>query len=165
MTLGEIKMLHAYNAWADNRLLDALEGLPPGEYNRERGGSFGSIHATLMHLVGAQALWLARWRGEKDARMSEASSAGTPAEARELWQKTGHGIAQWIGLLTDRKLGETFVSTNAKGETFRDTCAGAFQHMVNHSTYHRGQIAVLMRQAGAAPPPTDLIRFLREAGG
>ncbi len=162
MTLQEIKLLHAYDAWANNRVFDAVAGLPADQYLRDLKASHGSIHGTLTHLVAAQKIWLSRFVGKPDASLVTADQVPTLADLRQLWEKVGYDLAQFLGTMTDRKLAETFAMTTTSGKQFTHTYGQAFQHVVNHSSYHRGQVAAMMRQVGGVPPNTDLIRFYRE---
>jgi uncharacterized damage-inducible protein DinB len=89
----------------------------------------------------------------------------TVADVRRLWEQTGFATAKFLGSMTDRKLQETFTMSTSTGEKFAHTFAQAFQHVVDHSTYHRGQVVTLMRQMGHTPPNTGMIAFVRETGG
>jgi uncharacterized damage-inducible protein DinB len=162
MTLSEIRFLHAYNSWATNRIFDALASLPEEQYLRDLHGSHGGIHGSLTHLVGAEKLWLERWKGGTIGPLLKAADVQTLAELRRIWETAGHDTAAWLGVMNDRKLQDSFTMKTTKGETFTHVYWHAFQHMVNHSTHHRGQIITLMRQLGATPPVTDLIAFYRE---
>ncbi len=161
MTLQESKLLHAFNSWATNKILDAVAAMPADDIMRDMKSSHGSIHGTLTHLVAAEKIWLSRWLGSPDSQHMQPSAVPTLADLRVAWEKVGYETARWLGTMTDRKLQETFTMTS-KGEHFTHTFAQAFQHVVDHSTYHRGQVITLMRQLGAQPPSTGLIAFLRE---
>lgn len=161
MTLQEIKTLHAYNAWANNRIFDALTTLTPEQYMQDMKGSHGGIHATLVHMVGAEKVWLERFLGSAQPFLSS-DSLPSLAAVKDVWEEVGFNTAKWLGTMTDKKLGETFTMKTLKGDTFMHVFWQAFQHVVNHSTYHRGQIITMMRQLSVKPPTTDLIVFYRE---
>lgn len=161
MTLSELKLLHAYNAWADNRIFEALTHLPQEQYTQDMKGSHGSIHSTLVHMVGAEKVWLERFQGAAQQFLSE-DPPKSLAELRTIWERVGYDTAKWLGTLNDKKLQETFTMTTLKGDVFTHVYWQAFHHVVNHSTYHRGQIVTMLRQLGVKPPGTDLIQFCRE---
>ena len=73
MTLQEIKILHAFNSWADNRILDAAIAMPAEKVMQDMKSSHGSIHGTLVHLVAAEKMWLSRWVGKPDPRFISGS--------------------------------------------------------------------------------------------
>lgn len=165
MTLQEIKLFFAYNAWASDRIFEALAPLPVEDYFKDLKGSHGGIHGTLTHLVGAEKIWLSRWAGSPDATMLKAEEFTTLADLHAAWEKVGRETAVLVAKMNDKKLQETLSITTSKGIQYTQTYQQMFQHLVNHSTYHRGQIAAMMRQVGATPTATDLIAFYRQVGG
>ena len=164
MTLHEIKLLHAFNSWANNRLLESLALLPEELYLRDLKSSHGGIHGTLTHMVAAQKIWLSRWVGTPDQKMLTTADMPGLQDVRTLWERVGFDTAKFLGTMTDKKLGETFTMTTARGETFTHIYWQAIQHLVDHCSYHRGQIVGMMRQLGVKPPNTGLIAFYRETG-
>jgi uncharacterized damage-inducible protein DinB len=162
MTLQEAKLLYAFNAWATNRIFDALALLPAEQCTRDMGASHGSIHGTLTHLVASEKKWLSYWVGRPDAAMLTGAEVSTTATLKTAWEETGFAIARWLGTLTDRKLQEPFTMTTAAGTTHTHTITQALQHLVDHGTYHRGQVVTLLRQLGVTPPSTGMIGFFRE---
>ena len=163
MTLSEIKFLHAYNAWASNQFFDVLAQLPNDQYLQDLKSSHGGIHGTLVHMVGAEKIWLERFHEAAQPFLSQ-NPPGSLNELRTIWEKVGFDTAKWLGGMTDKKLTQTFTMQTSTGTTFTHAFGQAFQHLVNHSTYHRGQIVTMLRQLGVKPPTTDLIRFIRETG-
>ncbi len=170
MTLQEIKLLHAYNSWADNCMFDVLVTLSAEQYTQDMKSSHGGIHGTMTHIVGAEKIWLSRWigkprsRGKPDATILKAADVASVAELRSIREKVGYDMARFLGTMSDKKLKETSSLTTSKGATFTHIYWQAIQHMVNHSSYHRGQITTMLRQLQVDPPGTDLIKFYRETG-
>jgi len=163
MTLQEIKFLHAYNSWASNHIFDVLGGIPAEHYMQEMKSSHGGIHGTLVHIVGAEKVWLERFQGNPQPFLTQDALKSLP-EVKTVWEKVGYDTAKWLGAMTDKKLNDTFTMKTVKGDTFTHLFWHAFQHLVNHSSYHRGQIITMLRQLGQKPVSTDLIRFYRETG-
>lgn len=162
MTAQEIRTLHAFISWASNRIFDAVAGLPDADVMKDLKASHASIHGTLLHMVGAEKIWLSRWVGKPDARLIASDDASTLAAVRRVWEETGFAMAKFLGTMTDAKLKDTFTMTTAAGVAFTHAYGQAIQHVVDHSTYHRGQIVLLLRQLGHTPPGTGLIAFYRE---
>jgi len=162
MTLQDIKMLTAYSSWATNRILEAVEALPAEDPMRDLKSSHRSIHGTLTHLVGAEKMWLSRMSATPDKAMIRPEQVPAIADVRATWEKTGFALAQFLGSLSDKKLQESFSFLTPAGEQYSYRFSEAVQHVVNHSTFHRGQVVAMMRQMGHTPPDTGLIRFLRE---
>jgi len=162
MTLQEVKLLLAYNAWANNRVFDAVETISPEDLLRNLKTGHGSVHGTLTHMVAAEKLWLSRMAGSPDKAMVAPAEVPALADVKMLWETTGYAMAKFLGGLSDRKLQETFTMTLASGRTYTHQIWHGFQHVVDHSSYHRGQIAVLMRQLGYTPAVMGMMAFHRE---
>ncbi len=162
MTLQDIRMLNAYNAWATNRIFESLEALPEEEIMRDMKSSHRSIHGTLTHLVGAEKMWLSRMLGTPDKATIKPTDVPTVADVKATWEQTGFALAKFLGSQSDKKLEDTFGFSTLTGEQFTYRYSEALQHVVNHSTFHRGQVVALMRQMGHTPPDTGLTIFIRE---
>jgi uncharacterized damage-inducible protein DinB len=162
MTLQELKLLHAFNSWATQKIFDTLAAVPPEVVRADLKASHGSIFGTLTHLVAAEKIWLSRWVGRPDRKMLTPEEAADLPALKKIWEEVGYETARWLGTMTDKRVQETFSMTNVRGETLTPILWQAFQHVVDHSTYHRGQIITLLRQSGITPPATSLILFYRE---
>jgi uncharacterized damage-inducible protein DinB len=162
MTLQEAKQLHAFNSWATQRIFEAVAALTPEQFGKEMKSSHKSIQGTLLHLVGAEMIWLSRWLGKTEPPKLEPSAVPTVEALKIAWEQVGFETAKWLGAMTDKSFQDTFTMTTSAGITYKHTFAQAFQHVVDHSTYHRGQIITLLRQTGITPPNTGLIIFYRE---
>lgn len=112
----------------------------------------------IAHIMSAQWVWLTRMRGEAQPMKvwPELSMAQCRAELARLHQG-------WKEFLVGADLNSTFGYTNTKGEHFESRVGDSLTHVFFHGQYHRGQIALLMRQAGATPPYTDFIEAVRKA--
>lgn len=162
MTLQELRLLHAFNSWADNRILDAVLAMPPEKAMQDMKSSHGGIHGTLVHSIGAEKMWASRWNGKPDAAYLAVTDAPSVEAVKSVWVAVGFETAKILGTLTDRKLQEPFTWKTVKGETYTLPHWQTFQHMVDHSSYHRGQVVSMMRQQGITPPSTSLANFYRE---
>ncbi len=161
MTLQEAKTLHAYNAWASNRIFNAVEKLSPEQYKQDLKSSHGGIHGTLVHMVGAEKVWVERFIGST-LQFLKADEIADAAALYTIWEKAGYETAKWLSTMNDKRLNDSFEMKTLKGEVFRHVFWQAFQHVINHSSYHRGQIITMLRQLGAEAVSTDLIVFYRE---
>jgi uncharacterized damage-inducible protein DinB len=164
MTLQEVKLLHAYNAWASSRVLDAAGALSVEEYTRAMGTGHGSLHGTLVHMVAAEKRWLSRWVGRPESTLPTTADIPSLHALRTLWESVGLETARFLGTLTDRKLQEKVTATTPEGASFAISIQQSLQHVVDHSSYHRGQAAALIRQLGHTPPQTGMSLFFRGAG-
>lgn len=166
MTAENLRILFEYNSWANSRMLDALSELPPSVYVVDRKSSHGGLHGTMVHIVSAQYIWLLRWAGKPpQAALDAAGATGSLEALRRLWERVQAETAAFLDERLDDALpGQSFTMKTSKGIPYPQTYSDTMQHLINHSTYHRGQVAALMRQEGISPPSTDFIRFIRERG-
>jgi uncharacterized damage-inducible protein DinB len=162
LTLQDLTTLYAFNTWARVRMLGAVAPLDEAAYRKHLGNSFGSIHATLAHIVGAEEIWLRRWRGETPTALLSADTFRSFHDVRAHWEGVEASRQQFLAALTDADVLRDVHYTDTRGNQHVTPLWQLMQHVVNHSTYHRGQITTMLRQVGATPMPTDLIFFYRE---
>ena len=159
MDLETIRELYGYNRWANARSLQAASTVSHEDFIKEVGGSFASLRGTLAHMYGAEWIWLERWRGTSPRKLPFSLDFPDVETIRSRWQDVERGQKEFLGGLDQGRLGEVISYVNLKGETFAYPLGRMLQHVVNHSTYHRGQVATLLRQLGATPLSTDLLLY------
>jgi uncharacterized damage-inducible protein DinB len=162
MKLSEYRLLFAYDCWANGRLLQAAGELDGDRYAQELGGSFASVRDTMAHIVAVEWIWLRRWCGESPSAMPDWAVAPESAALRRKLDEIEVEQDRFMATLSDEGLQRIVEYRNLKGETYRYPLGDLLLHLVNHSTYHRGQAATLLRQLGAVPPPTDFLVFKSE---
>ncbi|HYK90215.1 MAG TPA: DinB family protein [Acidobacteriota bacterium] len=163
MTVQEIKTLFAFNSWATNRIFEALEKVAEQDYKRDLKASHGSLHGTMTHLVAAERIWLSRLVGKPETSLVTEQDLPSLGALKTAWEDIASRTARFVGKLDEQKLQTAFEYTTTSGKKFANTHQQILQHLVNHSSYHRGQIAAMMRQVGAEPVSTDLIAFYRHS--
>jgi uncharacterized damage-inducible protein DinB len=161
MTLQEISQLVAFNRWANQCFLEALSQLPAGQYGQDLHSSHGGIHGTLAHIIGAERGWLSRWQGKSDTGTAAINQMHSVVELRAFWEDVCDEMSQFLSTMDDQKLQES-LSTTARSGSHTASYAQMIQHVIDHSSYHRGQIVTMLRQLGVTPPSTGLIRFYRD---
>ncbi len=159
--IDEIRELFEYTSWADGRVLDAVAKLDAAAFEKELGSSFPSIRATLVHVLSADWVWLARWQGHSPAGIPGDWDLSSFAAIRSRWEEIRRERAAFVAGLSDADLARPLAYRNIRGESFVNTFAEMLRHVVNHSTYHRGQVITMLRQLGAEGVSTDLIAFYR----
>lgn len=162
MNRQDILTLFDYSAWANNRVYDAVGALSADEFVRELTSSFPSIRDTLAHILGAEWVWLKRWQGESPAKLLAGADHPTVGSLRERFAAIEAERREFIAGLTEERLATSFDYRDLAGNLFRLPYLASMQHVVNHGSYHRGQITTLLRQLGAKPVSTDLSRFYLE---
>ena len=158
MRTDQACLLAQYNAWMNDKLSAACATLSDDERKRDRGAFFGSVHATLNHLLLADSIWMGRFEGKPFAfngldQELHASFDELRAHRNEMDQR----IDKWARGLTDAALCSKFEFTSAiLKSTFAPTLWRVVLHFFNHQTHHRGQITALLSQAGVDYGATDL---------
>ncbi len=169
MTKDDIQLLYEYDRWANNRVLQAVSALSADQFTHDLGGSFRSVRDTLVHIIGGEWIWLAYWkepphsptllaelRKRRDTLFNP-DAFPSVAAVQSKWVEVEKEQAEFVSRVTNESL--------EKMLPFRTTqirLAHLMQHLANHSTYHRGQVALMMRQLDAEPLATDFHVFLVE---
>ena len=169
MNREDIQLLYQYDRWANNRTLQAASTLSSEQFTRDLGGSFRSVRDTVVHILGGEWIWLSYWKlaSHSFASLAELRTRrdalfhpdlfSSADEVRLKWVEIEKEQVEFVSGITDDLLNKML--------PFRDTqikLSHLMQHMANHSTYHRGQISLMMRQLKADPVATDFHVFLVE---
>ena len=169
MTLDDIQLLFEYDRWANNRVLQAATALSNEQFTRDLGGSFRSVRDTLLHIIGGEWGWLVYWKEtshsvafladlwKRHDALFHPGAFPDVAAVRLKWVGVENEQVEFVSRLTDDALKKMLPVRKTQ-----ISLAHLMQHLANHSTYHRGQIAVMMRQLDAKPVATDFHAFLAE---
>jgi uncharacterized damage-inducible protein DinB len=170
MTKEDVRLLYEYDRWANQRILELVGALTPEQFTRDLGGSFPSVRDVLLHVVASKWAWLTYWKElspsdriltdlfTRSETLFHSESFPTLAAAQKIWADVEKEEAEFVNGVTDELLGRTFPVRKASLGL-----AHLMQHLANHSTYHRGQIAMMLRQLGAKARGTDFAEFLLTA--
>jgi uncharacterized damage-inducible protein DinB len=149
--------LFTYNRWADSRVLTACRSLAQEAYTRELPGGMTSVRATLVHIAGATHVWSRRVRGETATVLATETEVPTVEDAARLLTEANDAFARLVATLPPERLAAIFAYRNLKNEEKRLPLWAVLRHVVNHASYHRGQVAVKLKRLGAEPPATDFV--------
>lgn len=145
-----IHRLFSHLQWADGLVLESL---------REGGQASPRALKLYAHVLGAEAVWLSRLRG-----MATEVPVWPPADfetCAKLMAETHAELARFIDSLDDAAVERTVHYRNSAGVELDSRIGDILLHVMLHGAYHRGQVALLLRDAGATPAPTDYIAFVR----
>jgi uncharacterized damage-inducible protein DinB len=162
MSPDEIRQLFDYNAWANQRSLDAAAALTADDFSKPLGSSFSSVRDTLAHIWGAEWLWLERFQGISPASLPEVGQFHDLFSLQSRWHQDQQRLQKFVAGLTPDDLNRVHEYRTLNFGAYKNPLWQSMQHMVNHGTYHRGQVATLLRQLNAKPLSSDLIHFYRE---
>lgn len=169
-----LRQLIGYHAWADSTLFECIDKLSETAYAENLHASMGGVRGTAVHMYGAEAIWLSRLKGISPALMASEKDFPTWAPLRTAWERSTGELCTLVESFTEHTVQQPVAYRTLRGETYSNTRAHILCHLVNHATYHRGQIVAMIRQLEhrglvAAPaghtrmeiPSLDLIAYFR----
>ena len=152
-----------YNLWANKRICDFLLQAEEEKLNREISSSFSSIKKTCAHVLGAEAIWVMRLHGTSPSSPPVPYEEMSMSEIAGLWQDKSQEMIDYIESKTESELVKALSYKNLAGQSFTNSIRDIMHHVMNHGTYHRGQLITMLRQEGYTKLfPTDYIVFCRE---
>ena len=166
MNVADVKHLFNYTVWANDLAMVAASKLPDEDLRRDFGISHKSIFGTLLHMAGAEWIWLERWHGRSPAKaeawsMWTSDSCPDLVELKERWDAVVERRAQFVSTLNDSALEAELHFKLLSGDASSMRLVDQMHHVANHATMHRGQVVGMIRQLGIDPPSTDLIFYVR----
>ena len=159
--IGEFKELYAFNRWANLRMLEAASALTDEQLIQDLGSSFPCVRDTLVHIMSAEWVWLARWKGFSPTSFPEQWKPLMLYDIKQEWTVVDTELQLYVRSLHDSDLERTISYRNIAGEPFTTPLPQMLRHLVNHGSYHRGQITTMLRQLSVPAPSTDLIAWYR----
>lgn len=162
MNLADLHTLLDYHYWARDRMLDAIEPLTAEQFNRDLGSSFKSVRETAVHLYAAEWAWHARWQGQSPTALMTGEALPDVAAIRRAWSEHEGKMRAFLANLGEAGIARVFDYKLLGGQPGSSPFWQMLQHIVNHASYHRGQVTTMLRQLGAQPAKSmDMIAFYR----
>jgi uncharacterized damage-inducible protein DinB len=160
--IDDLAMLFAYDRWAEARMLDACRLIPPERYGEEPAPGWSSVRSSVAHIAGGTELWLRRFLGQPVTGFLSESELATPDLVASHSAASHDGFDRLVQGLSPDQLAAPFTYRNLKGQVNTLPLWAALRHVVNHATYHRGQVASKLKLMGFEPPVTDLAQWAIE---
>jgi uncharacterized damage-inducible protein DinB len=156
-----VRTLARYAAWQNESLIAAAASLSAEARRADRGAFFGSIEATLNHVLWADRIWMHRLAGHPKPHRR---SIGDSIYETDTWEAyvaarraTDAAVADWAAALEDAAVaGDLVWYSGAAGREIAKPRGFVVVHVFNHQTHHRGQVHAMLTAAGARPDDTDL---------
>jgi len=165
MTRDELTLLVDYHYWARDRVFAAVSRLTPEQYTRELVSSFRSVRDTIVHTYSAEWIWYQRWQGQSPTALIPGDRFPDLESLRHAWTELERDVRAHLASRDEAGLAAVIAYRLLNGTPGATPFWQMLQHVVNHGSYHRGQVTTLLRQLGAAPPEAlDLIAFYRQRG-
>jgi uncharacterized damage-inducible protein DinB len=163
MTFDVLHTLVDYHYWARDRMLPVVEALTDEQLRRPLGNSFSSVFDTVVHLCGADWIWRSRWEGVSPMHCPQLIRTTRWARSAPRREDEERRIRAIVNALGPEGIARPIEYTGWDGRRQAQPFWQMLQHLVNHGSYHRGQITTMLRQLNVPPPKSmDLIAFYRE---
>lgn len=155
-----LSTLTKYNLWAAQKAIASLATITPEQWEKDLGGSFKSLADTTLHLVSAEKLTCERLQGAAAQPFLATVFVGSKAEVLSLWETYAAKLAEIVADFSHESPHAILEFNTLKGMPMAMERYKLVTHVVNHSTYHRGQIVNYLRQLGLADlESTDMFNF------
>ncbi len=164
MDIQELKTYARYNQWANEKLIKKLQTLSDEQLDQEIVSSFPSILRTLKHNWLAEFLWLERWKGTSLESFPHEDYQGGHQQMLKDVLDTSFAVTEYIEAQDLDALSEVITISTLAGNKYTHSRYQMIHHCLNHSTYHRGQIVMMLKQLNIddVGGPYDYIWYLRE---
>jgi uncharacterized damage-inducible protein DinB len=166
MSLTLIRDLYEYHRWANRRLYDVAAALGEDVCGRDVGKQFSYPTLTRMfgHLYGADRVWLSRWKGTSPTSLPGAEFT-TLAALRSRWDELEAEQRAFVDALAEADLARVVEYKNTEGKAFRLPLGPLLQHVANHATHHRSEVATMVTMLSDSPPDTGINSWLLVRSG
>src|SRR5262249_18389631 len=145
-----------FNRWANARMLDACRSLTPDQYADEPVPGWSSVRATVCHIAVVTELWLRGLANDPDESLPTEAELPTVDDAQRILERAYRRFDELLPALTPVWLA-TPITYSKRGRTATLPPWAVLRHIVNHTTYHRGQVASKLKRFGIVQPETDLV--------
>jgi uncharacterized damage-inducible protein DinB len=153
----------SYNLWANERMGHLMMAQDDALLQQVQKSSFASINKTLLHIWDAEVIWHCRLQGKSLGDWPSKNFAGDKTEMLHGFIAHSAALTELVSAQPESFFEKTITYKNLKGDPFESTVEEILFHVVNHGTYHRGQIISMLRSAGVTQVAnTDLIAWFRE---
>ena len=165
MHITDIRLMYAYNDWANTRVLEAASRLPEALYAAKSDHSFGSIHDTLFHMLNSEVVWRTILQHGAVAWPDlNPDEAPTLEALGAVWREEARRRTAYLDQLTDADV-NAVVQYNMAGEPSRARVRWhIFWHVLNHAMQHRSEVAHMLTQHGSSPGELDVMWFMPADG-
>lgn len=162
--MKEILMqMSAYNAWANQKILETINNIPEEKQKAEVPSSFNSLYKTVLHMWDAESAWWQRMKMHERVIIPSENFNGSMQDVSNGLLSQSIQWKDWVDNATEMALEHVFQYYNTKREMFKQPVWQTVLHVFNHDNYHRGQLVTILRQLGVEKiPQTDFIVWCRK---
>ena len=161
-SVGLIQGLYDYHRWANHRLFDVAAALGEETARRDVGKnfSFPTLKAMFAHIYAADLVWFSRWNGTSPNRLLGDGDFPTLAALRARWDGLEGEQQAFVNALTPAGLDRVVDYKNTEGKALSAPLWRLLQHVPNHATHHRSEIATMLTLISGSPPDTGINTYI-----
>ena len=151
----DVVALFAYDRWANTKVLDACRKLTGEQYVAEPVPGWSSVRSTVYHIAWVTEFHLRTLAGDLDERIANEADLATVDDAARLLERAYRRFEELRPTLTPERLDSKLTLRPAGWPSMTLPRWAMLRHIVNHSTYHRGQVASKLKRFGVEQQITD----------
>jgi len=155
---AQLRKLVAYNQWANEKIVKAIEGMTAEDLARPVDAYFGSLAKNLQHILGATRVWLARWKGEPPISLGEPVTVPWP----DAFAAVHAEFRAFVDPMTDADADRVVQYKDSRGNPYALPLGQLVTQVVNHGTHHRGELAAMLAILQEPHPEDDLLLYFME---
>ena len=160
-----LRQAYEYTYWANARYFAVAEGLSEEQLHRSLGHGWDDVHATLVHMMSSEWVWMQRWHGISPKGHLDKAEFPTLAVLKQRWGEVQSEMRAFIDSQSEESLLAPITYSNFRGETFRVPLWQMLAHIVNHETHHRGELAAMFALMDVSHPEEEMIQYFLNASG
>jgi uncharacterized damage-inducible protein DinB len=161
-TLTLVREMHQWLRWCTGRSSAAARELTQDELNRPFEMGLGSVYGTMLHLYGAERLWIHVLEGTADGKvLATRDELPTLDAIVKAWPAVHAQWDRYLAALTDAELDRIVIRVR-EGKEFRQRAVDALMQVPTHALYHNAQLSAMFRQMGRSLPDSSYINWARE---
>jgi len=154
--------LSAYHIWANGRVCDWLDKISEEQWDQTVVSSFSSIYETILHVASAEKIWVERLLRYSRFEILTETFKGSKSELLKTWKEISLSFKKLIEDMPEDLFKQKLLFKDKKGVEYSQPYYQLLAHIINHTTYHRGQVVTMLRQVGFTDlNSTDLTTYLR----
>lgn len=149
MNRNYLTQIANYNNWANNKAMEWLHQISDEQWEQVIVSSFSSLRQTAIHMVSAEKYWVDHWENIPEPVVLSREFKGTKDELMEIWSNSSAKLTSIVESFPEEHYLQSIIfKYPGKDRTGQMPFWQTVAHAINHSTYHRGQLVTLLRQAG-----------------
>ena len=167
MELELTRGIWGYHWWGNGKHFDLVAALGEDTARKEIGRqfSFPTPKGMLAHIYGADRIWLERWKGQSPTKLYGDTDFASLADLRTSWDALEAEQKAFLTSLGPADLRRTIDYKATDGKLYSQPLWQLLQHVVNHATHHRSEIATMVTMTKGSPAATDMVLYYRQAKG